>query len=212
MNIWHDIDPALITPDRFMAVIEIKRGGKNKYEMDKATGMLRLDRVLYTSTHYPANYGFIPRTYADDGDPLDVLVLCSEAIEPMTLVECRPIGMFEMNDGDARDEKIIAVPLGDPNYNYMFDISQLPEHLLDEISLRFIKSWRGVQRLSAKRRIVQSPIALSSSASIITVNPSGRRIKTKRTRMKTKRGNVHESSDYWHFRFAQCRGSTDVCP
>ena len=133
MNIWHDIDPALITPDRFMAVIEIKRGGKNKYEMDKATGMLRLDRVLYTSTHYPANYGFIPRTYADDGDPLDVLVLCSEAIEPMTLVECRPIGMFEMNDGDARDEKSIAVPLGDPNYNYMFDISQLPEHLLDEI-------------------------------------------------------------------------------
>ena len=115
MNIWHDIDPALITPDRFMAVIEIKRGGKNKYEMDKATGLLRLDRVLYTSTHYPANYGFIPRTYADDGDPLDVLVLCSEAIEPMTLVECRPIGMF------------------DPNYNYMFDISQLPEHLLDEI-------------------------------------------------------------------------------
>ena len=100
MNIWHDIDPALITPDRFMAVIEIKRGGKNKYEMDKATGLLRLDRVLYTSTHYPANYGFIPRTYADDGDPLDVLVLCSEA---------------------------------DPNYNYMFDISQLPEHLLDEI-------------------------------------------------------------------------------
>ena len=94
MNIWHDIDPALITPDRFMAVIEIKRGGKNKYEMDKATGLLRLDRVLYTSTHYPANYGFIPRTYADDGDPLDVLVLCSEAIEPMTLVECRPIGML----------------------------------------------------------------------------------------------------------------------
>ena len=99
MNIWHDIDPALITPDRFMAVIEIKRGGKNKYEMDKATGLLRLDRVLYTSTHYPANYGFIPRTYADDGDPLDVLVLCSEAIEPMTLVECRPIGLFEMNAG-----------------------------------------------------------------------------------------------------------------
>ncbi|MDO5299104.1 MAG: inorganic diphosphatase [Clostridia bacterium] len=133
MNIWHDIDPELITPDRFMAVIEIKKGGKNKYELDKSTGFLRLDRVLYTSTHYPANYGFIPRTYADDGDPLDVLVLCSEAIEPMTLVQCRPIGMFEMNDGDARDEKIIAVPLGDPNYNFMFDISQLPDHVLDEI-------------------------------------------------------------------------------
>lgn len=132
MNIWHDIDPALITPDRFMAVIEIKRGGKNKYEMDKATGMLRLDRVLYTSTHYPANYGFIPRTYA----VMATRLMCWVSVrkpEPMTLVECRPIGMFEMNDGDARDEKIIAVPLGDPNYNYMFDISQLPEHLLDEI-------------------------------------------------------------------------------
>lgn len=133
MNIWHDISPESITPERFMAVVEIKRGGKNKYELDKDTGMLKLDRVLYTSTHYPANYGFIPRTYADDGDPLDVLVLCSEAIEPMTLVQCRPIGMFEMNDGEARDEKIIAVPLGDPNYNFMFDISQLPEHVLSEI-------------------------------------------------------------------------------
>lgn len=133
MNIWHDISPELITPERFMAVIEIKKGGKNKYEMDKETGMLRLDRVLYTSTHYPANYGFIPRTYADDGDPLDVLVLCSEAIEPMTLVECRPIGVFVMTDRDEHDEKVIAVPLGDPNYNFMFDISQLPEHLLSEI-------------------------------------------------------------------------------
>ena len=133
MNIWHDIDPALITPDRFMAVIEIKRGGKNKYEMDKATGLLRLDRVLYTSTHYPANYGFIPRTYADDGDPLDVLVLCSENILPMSLVRCYPIGVIIMDDSGKDDEKIIAVPLGDPNYNYMFDISQLPEHLLDEI-------------------------------------------------------------------------------
>ncbi|MBQ2989772.1 MAG: inorganic diphosphatase [Clostridia bacterium] len=133
MNIWHDIPPETITPERFMAVIEIKKGGKNKYELDKATGMLRLDRVLYTSTHYPANYGFIPRTYAEDGDPLDVLVLCSEAIEPMTLVQCRPIGVFEMRDGEERDEKVIAVALGDPNYNYMFDISQLPEHLLAEI-------------------------------------------------------------------------------
>lgn len=133
MNIWHDISPELITPERFMAVIEIKKGGKNKYELDKDTGMLRLDRVLYTSTHYPANYGFIPRTYGDDGDPLDVLVLCSEAIEPMTLVQCRPIGVFEMTDGEDKDEKVIAVALGDPNYNFMFDISQLPEHLLSEI-------------------------------------------------------------------------------
>ena len=132
-NIWHDMNPKRITPRDFECVIEITKGSKKKYELDKECGLLRLDRILYTSTHYPANYGFIPRTYGDDNDPLDVLVLCSESIEPMTLVECRPIGMFEMNDGDARDEKIIAVPLGDPNYNYMFDISQLPEHLLDEI-------------------------------------------------------------------------------
>ena len=87
MNIWHDISPERITPEGFVASIEISRGSKNKYELDKETGMLRLDRILYTSTHYPANYGFIPRTYADDFDPLDVLVICSEEILPMTLVE-----------------------------------------------------------------------------------------------------------------------------
>ena len=139
MNIWHDVSPEKITPERFLAVIEIKKGCKNKYELDKETGLLRLDRVLYTSTHYPANYGFIPRTYAQDDDPLDVLVLCSEAIEPLTLVACRPIGMIEMVDGEERDEKIIAVPLGDPNYNYMFDISQLPDHVLDEMRSRLAR-------------------------------------------------------------------------
>ena len=94
MNIWHDISPKRIKKDRFYAVIEISKGGKNKYELDKETGMLKLDRVLFTSTHYPANYGFIPRTYASDNDPLDVLVLCSEKIQPMTIVECFPIGVL----------------------------------------------------------------------------------------------------------------------
>ena len=125
MNIWHDISPKRITPDDFYAVIEISKGDKNKYELDKETGLLKLDRVLFTSTHYPANYGFIPRTFADDGDPLDVLVLCSETILPMTLVECKPIGMLNMIDGDSRDEKIIAVPLGDPNYTNITDIKDL---------------------------------------------------------------------------------------
>ena len=99
MNIWHDIAPARVKPEDFWAVIEIEKGSKNKYEMDKDTGMLRLDRILYTSTHYPANYGFIPRTWADDGDPLDVLVLCSESIRPMSLVRCFPIGVITMEDG-----------------------------------------------------------------------------------------------------------------
>ena len=133
MNIWHDISPKRITPDDFYAVIEISKGDKNKYELDKETGLLKLDRVLFTSTHYPANYGFIPRTFADDGDPLDVLVLCSETILPMTLVECKPIGMLNMIDGDSKDEKIIAVPLGDPNYSTYSDIKDLPKHVFEEI-------------------------------------------------------------------------------
>lgn len=133
MNIWHDIAPERITPSEFCAVIEISRGGKNKYELDKETGMLRLDRVLYTSTHYPANYGFIPRTYADDDDPLDVLVLCQETILPMTLVACRPIGVMRMTDDKSRDEKIIAVPVGDPSMEEYKDIDELPLHTMEEM-------------------------------------------------------------------------------
>lgn len=133
MNIWHDISPKRITKDNFYAVIEISKGGKNKYELDKDTGMLKLDRVLFTSTHYPANYGFIPRTFADDGDPLDVLVLCSETIQPMTLVECTPIGVLNMIDNDSCDEKVIAVPVNDPNYSSYQDIEELPSHVFEEI-------------------------------------------------------------------------------
>ena len=133
MNIWHDIDANRIGKEHFVACIEISKGGKNKYEMDKSTGMLMLDRVLYTSTHYPANYGFIPRTYAEDDDPLDVLVLCSEAILPMTLVKCFPIGVLKMTDSKSVDEKIIAIPERDPTYNMYADICELPHHILDEI-------------------------------------------------------------------------------
>ena len=140
MNIWHNISPKRIKKNRFYAVIEISKGGKNKYELDKETGMLKLDRVLFTSTHYPANYGFIPRTYANDNDPLDVLVLCSEEILPMTIVECSPIGVLIMEDGGSRDEKIIAVPVNDPNYNCYKDIDELPSHRMkSSISLRFTK-------------------------------------------------------------------------
>lgn len=133
MNIWHSISPKRIKKNRFYAVIEISKGGKNKYELDKETGMLKLDRVLFTSTHYPANYGFIPRTYASDNDPLDVLVLCSEKIQPMTIVECFPIGVLIMEDNGRKDEKIIAVPVNDPNYNCYRNIDQLPKHRFDEI-------------------------------------------------------------------------------
>lgn len=123
MNIWHDINPKLITSKRFFAVIEISKGSKIKYELDKKTGMLKLDRILYTSTHYPANYGFIPRTYADDSDPLDVLLLCSEIINPMALVECYPIGVIRMMDNGHNDDKIIAIPFEDPTYNSYKDLN-----------------------------------------------------------------------------------------
>lgn len=134
MNIWHDISDSKITPESFTAVIEISKGGKQKYELDKATGLLRLDRILYTSTHYPANYGFIPRTLAGDGDPLDVLVLCTEPLQPMTLVDCYPIGMITMIDTDETDEKIIAIPFQDPQMNIYKNITDVPPHILDEMN------------------------------------------------------------------------------
>jgi len=143
-NIWHDISPKRISPDEFIACIEIPKGGKNKYEMDKETGLLYLDRVLYTSTHYPANYGFIPRTYAADNDPLDVLVLCQETIVPMTLVKCYPIGVIKMMDNEEEDEKIIAIPVNDPSYNAYKDISELPEHRFAEIS-HFFKVYKSLE-------------------------------------------------------------------
>lgn len=133
MNIWHDINPDKIKPEKFTAVIEISKGSKSKYELDKETGLLKLDRILYTSTHYPANYGFIPRTFADDGDPLDVLVLCSQQIYPMTLVECYPIGLIAMIDSGSNDEKIIAIPADDPTFNQYNDISELPNHIFEEM-------------------------------------------------------------------------------
>lgn len=132
-NIWHDIDPHRITPEDFIAVIEIPKGSKKKYELDKETGLIILDRILYTSTHYPCNYGFIPRTYGDDGDPLDVLVLCSEEIEPLSLVRCYPIGVIRMKDNGKLDEKIIAIPFNDPNYNTYHDITDLPAHVFQEM-------------------------------------------------------------------------------
>ena len=168
MNIWHDISPKRITTDKFYAVIEISKGGKNKYELDKETGLLKLDRVLFTSTHYPANYGFIPRTYADDGDPLDVLVLCSETIQPMTLVECKPIGVLTMIDDNHNDEKIIAVPVNDPNYNGYSDISDLPTHYFEEISSRFIKPLK-MTRLLLLQKLTVVKMQRKLSESLLTV-------------------------------------------
>ncbi len=141
MNIWHDIKAERIAPTDFVAVIEISKGSNKKYELDKETGMLSLDRILFTATHYPMNYGFIPRTYGDDKDPLDVLVLCSEAIQPMTLVRCYPIGVMKMTDSGFGDEKIIAIrPMSAIKISPNCQSISLMKY---SISFPFTKVWKG---------------------------------------------------------------------
>ncbi len=143
-NLWHDISPSRIKPADFIAVVEIEKGSKKKYELDKESGAIILDRILHTSTHYPANYGFIPRTYADDGDPLDVLLICSEIIHPLSLVRCYPIGVIKMLDGGKLDEKIIAIPFSDPNYNTYTDITELPQHVFHEM-IHFFSVYKNLE-------------------------------------------------------------------
>ena len=143
-NIWHDISPKRITPEDFVCVVEISKGSKKKYELDKETGYIMLDRILYTSTHYPANYGFIPRTYGDDQDPLDVLLLCSESLEPLSLVRAYPIGVISMIDNGRNDEKIIAIPFSDPTYNHYTNIDQLPKHIFDEMQ-HFFRVYKNLE-------------------------------------------------------------------
>ena len=143
-NIWHDISKERISPEDFICVVEIPKGSKKKYELDKETGYIILDRILHTSTNYPANYGFIPRTYGDDNDPLDVLLLCSETLEPLTLVRAYPIGAISMIDGGRNDEKIIAIPYNDPTFNSYKNIEDLPAHIFDEMR-HFFKVYKHLE-------------------------------------------------------------------
>lgn len=143
-NIWHSLNPDRIRIDDFIAVIEIPKGSKKKYELDKETGLMLLDRILYTSVQYPANYGFIPRTLSGDGDPLDVLVLASENINPLTLVRCYPIGMVTMIDDGKVDEKIIAIPFGDPVYNEYRNANMLPKHISEEL-VHFLRVYKELE-------------------------------------------------------------------
>ncbi|MDD3334041.1 MAG: inorganic diphosphatase [Eubacteriales bacterium] len=162
-NIWHDIAPSRITCEDFIAVIEIEKGSKKKYELDKETGHLILDRILYTSTHYPANYGLIPRTYADDNDPLDVLLVCSEVIQPLSLVRCYPIGVITMLDQGRLDEKIIAIPFQDPTYNTFKDIADLPSHIFSEMS-HFFSVYKS---LEGKETVVDELRGAEEAKSVI---------------------------------------------
>lgn len=138
---WHDVHPGDNIIEGFLGIIEIPKGSKNKYELDKKTGLLLADRVLYSSVHYPANYGFIPKTFCDDGDPLDILVLSQEELHPLCIVECRAIGMMTMRDEKGRDDKIIAVHANDPAYNTYEDISALPRHVVKELR-RFFEDYK----------------------------------------------------------------------
>ena len=172
-NIWHDIDPSRISEEDFITVVEIPKGSKKKYELDKETGLIILDRILHTSTHYPANYGFIPRTYGDDLDPLDALVLCTEPLEPLTLVRCYPIGVISMIDGGRNDEKIIAIPFSDPTYNSYQDISELPQHIFNEMSHFF----RVYKALEGKETAVNEVSGRDEAVKVIHAAMDGYRAK-----------------------------------
>ncbi|MGE5756455.1 MAG: inorganic diphosphatase [Planctomycetaceae bacterium] len=141
---WHDVTPGENLPQEFNALIEIPMGSSIKYELDKSTGLLRVDRILYSAVYYPANYGFIPQTYAEDDDPLDVLVLCQEAVAPMTLVTARVIGLMTMLDSDKRDHKILAVAVGDPEFNSFRDAHELPPHRLNMLR-RFFQDYKQLE-------------------------------------------------------------------
>ncbi len=141
---WHNVSPGHDIPKTVTAIIEIPKGSKGKYEIDKETGLMKLDRVLFSSVMYPANYGFIPQTYCDDNDPLDILVICSADLYPMTMVEATVIGVMHMVDNGEQDDKIIAVATHDMSVNYITDLSELPPHTMKEI-VRFFQDYKALE-------------------------------------------------------------------
>src|SRR5437667_7874695 len=154
MNPWHDVALQAAGGRGVNVVIEIPKGSKVKYELDKATGLLRVDRVLYSAVHYPANYGFVPRTYCADGDPLDVLVLGQEEVVPQVLLRARAIGVMRMRDDKGQDDKLIAVHVDDPEYAAVRTIDQLPPHRLRELR-RFFQDYK---QLEGKQVAVDEPL------------------------------------------------------
>ena len=142
---WHEVSPGDDVPSSVNAIIEIPKGSKAKYEIDKDSGLIKLDRVLFSSVMYPANYGFIPKTYCDDKDPLDILVLCSVDVYPMSIIEAKVIGVMHMIDNGEQDDKIIAVAKNDMSVNYINDLSELPPHTMKEI-VRFFQDYKALER------------------------------------------------------------------
>lgn len=146
---WHDVTPGENLPLEFNALIEIPMGSSVKYELDKTTGLMRMDRVLYSAVYYPANYGFIPQTLAEDEDPMDVLVLCQEAVYPMTLVQARVIGLMTMLDSGKKDHKVLAVAMGDPEFNSFREAEELPHHRLAMLR-RFFQDYKYLEGKSVE--------------------------------------------------------------
>jgi len=149
MHPWHDVELGAEAPDIVPVIVEVPKGSKTKYELDKQSGLIRVDRVLYSSVHYPANYGFIPRTYCDDHDPLDVLVLGQESVVPLAIMFAKPIGVMKMRDQGEADDKIIAVHAHDPEYVHYESIRELPPHRLTEVS-RFFLDYKVLEKKSVE--------------------------------------------------------------
>jgi inorganic pyrophosphatase len=160
---WHDIPLPDDVTDWFPVFIEIPKGSKVKYELDKPTGLLKVSRILYSAVFYPANYGFVPRTYCEDGDPLDVLVLCQEDVAPQVLLRARAIGVMRMRDEQGQDDKIIAVHVDDPEYNYFHEISELSEHRRKELQ-RFFLDYKV---LEGEEVVVEAPLGAGEALQIL---------------------------------------------
>jgi inorganic pyrophosphatase len=160
---WHDVELPRYVEDPIPAIIEIPTGSKVKYELDKASGLLLVDRILFSAVHYPANYGFVPRTYCDDGDPLDVLVLCQEQIQPLAIMRAKVIGVMKMRDDKGVDDKLISVHADDPNYADYSDVAELPAHRMRELQ-RFFEDYKALEN---KKVVVSAPQGRSEALQVL---------------------------------------------